>query len=469
MRFLEDLLDSLRPSGLPVGRLRYLRVGFTLVLLKYAAESLAIWVSAGRLYYPADFVSPSLNDRGQMISGGPEWLGIAWVIWTAPFLWAAVVMSTRRAEDAGVSQWHGLWILAPYLNLLAMIVLSVLPTSDANRVECSERAERKPQNRGDAGGYLAAALSSLLVGVVYAVLVTAFAVYLLGDYGVWVFFGAPLVSGVTSGYLLNRKVPSTISGTLLHATLAVFVLTGMLLAIGWEGAICLAMALPILLFATCAGAVLGREIARSRLNQTNSNERALVGALLVVPVLGTLDAQLSEPSISVVETSVMIEATPDEVWQVVLAFPPIDAPEPWYFRLGIASPKSAWIDGEGVGAVRHCVFTTGEFVEPITAWQAPHRLAFDVSDQPEPMFELTPYGEIHPPHLEGALRSVRGEFRIENIAAGKTRLIGRTWYQLDMGPRLYWSVWTDWILHRVHERVLNHIRCVTEARTGLSS
>ena len=42
----------------------------------------------------------------------------------------------------------------------------------------------------------------------------------------------------------------------------------------------------------------------------------------------------------------------------------------------------ARIEGEGVGAIRYCSFSTGDFVEPITAWEKPHRLAFDVVKNP---------------------------------------------------------------------------------------
>ena len=48
------------------------------------------------------------------------------------------------------------------------------------------------------------------------------------------------------------------------------------------------------------------------------------------------------------------------------------------FKTGLAYPLRARLVGAGVGAVRHCEFTTGAFVEPITVWDAPHRLAFDV-------------------------------------------------------------------------------------------
>ena len=62
-------------------------------------------------------------------------------------------------------------------------------------------------------------------------------------------------------------------------------------------------------------------------------------------------------------------------------------------------------------------FSTGAFVEPITAWEPPHRLAFSVQSTPPPMDELS-FREVTPPHLEGFFVSRRGEFRLEPLPAG---------------------------------------------------
>lgn len=104
------------------------------------------------------------------------------------------------------------------------------------------------------------------------------------------------------------------------------------------------------------------------------------------------------------------------------------------------------------------MFSTGAFVEPITFWDRPRRLSFDVTEQPEPMLELTPYGHIHAPHLDGFLQSHRGEFRLVQLADGHTRLEGSTWYSNRMWPQAYWNFWSDYIIHQIHMRVLLHIR-----------
>jgi hypothetical protein len=164
-----------------------------------------------------------------------------------------------------------------------------------------------------------------------------------------------------------------------------------------------------------------------------------------------------------VATSIEIDASPDEVWRHVISFPPLPEPTAWYFRLGIACPQEATIEGSGVGAVRHCIFSTGSFVEPITAWEPGRRLSFDVTEQPSPMTELSPYRHVHPPHLDGYLRSKRGEFRLVALPGGRTRLEGSTWYELEMYPQDYWTLWSDACIKRIHMRVLEHIKQVTEA------
>ena len=119
--------------------------------------------------------------------------------------------------------------------------------------------------------------------------------------------------------------------------------------------------------------------------------------------------------------------------------------------------------GRGVGAIRHCEFSTGPFVEPITVWDEPRRLAFDVTAQPHPMRERSPYRELHPPHLEGFFRSQRGQFLLTPLDSGRTRLEGTTWYEQDIWPGPYWRLWSDYLVHKIHSRVLDHIKAEAEA------
>ncbi len=112
--------------------------------------------------------------------------------------------------------------------------------------------------------------------------------------------------------------------------------------------------------------------------------------------------------------------------------------------------------------MRHCEFSTGAFVEPIQVWEEPRLLQFSVVDQPAPMQEWTPYREIHPRHLSGYLASERGQFLLTPLASGGTHLEGTTWYRHHMWPADYWQLWSDAIIHRIHLRVLRHIKSLAE-------
>ena len=107
------------------------------------------------------------------------------------------------------------------------------------------------------------------------------------------------------------------------------------------------------------------------------------------------------------------------------------------------------------------MFTTGAFVKPIEVWDAPRRLAFGVRSSPPPLEEMSPYN-IRPPHLDGYFLSTHGEFLPERLPSGGTRLTGTTQYRNRIFPAAYGGLWSDAIIHRIHLRVLRHIRSLSE-------
>src|SRR2546423_1906870 len=112
----------------------------------------------------------------------------------------------------------------------------------------------------------------------------------------------------------------------------------------------------------------------------------------------------------------------------------------------------------GVGGTRECIFSTGTIVEPVTGWEPGRRLRFAITSQPPLLHELSPY-DIHPPHLEGEfLASREGEFILTPLASGRTLLTGTSYYQLRIWPAQYWRLWTDYVAHRIHVRVMNEIK-----------
>jgi hypothetical protein len=344
----------------------------------------------------------------------------------------------------------------PILNFALIFALSVAPSNPLPppRIKVLHR-EDDPR----------AMAMSVGIGLLFGAVILAIGVLLLAEYGASLFLGAPLLIGSISGYVYSRNARrTTISSVVLGV--ATMVLAGCLVvAFAVDGAICVVMALPIAIAFAILGAVIGKQIAE----RVHRADRGLMGCAIALLICLPIEAIWSEPNEYVVLSSVEIAASPDQVWNRVVAFPEIDGPDPWLFRLGIAAPRRARIEGSGIGAVRYCEFTTGDFVEPITAWEPGRRLAFDVAEQPDPMFELSPYGHIHPPHLDGFLTSKRGEFRLVEVSPGKTRLEGRTWYEVDMYPQAYWRLWCDAIVHQIHLRVLRHIASLDDEATAASA
>ena len=148
----------------------------------------------------------------------------------------------------------------------------------------------------------------------------------------------------------------------------------------------------------------------------------------------------------------------------MVTFSDIPGEPEWYFRAGIAYPLRARIAGRGVGAIRRCEFTTGAFIEPIEVWDEPRLLRFGVTANPQPMRELSPYGPIETPHLDNYLVSRRGQFALRALPGNRTEVIGTTWYQHHLWPASYWQLWSDAIIHRIHLRVLNHVKGLSERR-----
>jgi len=186
-------------------------------------------------------------------------------------------------------------------------------------------------------------------------------------------------------------------------------------------------------------------------------------AILIVPLTMGLDPNIEdEPPVLVVRSSLEISAPPELVWQKVIAFSEISEEREWLFRTGIAYPVRATLQGRGVGAVRRCEFSTGAFVEPIQVWDEPKLLRFGVTENPAPMEELTPYGHIETAHLRGYFVSHQGQFELTRLSGDRTRLTGTTWYTDRVWPSGYWQLWSDYIIHRIHMRVLQHIQSDAE-------
>jgi hypothetical protein len=304
-----------------------------------------------------------------------------------------------------------------------------------------------------------AALLGLAACIALGLSMLGLSVYGLGTYGVALFFATPFTMGAVSALIFNAAYQRSIWQTLGLALLGTLLTGSVVLLFALEGVLCLAMAFPISAVVALIGALLAWVISSSARAGAARRPGAM---LLLLPALAVGEAKLSAPTLRHATTSIEIDAPPERVWPNVIGFSELPAPPAWVYRLGIAYPMRATIQGTGVGAVRHCEFSTGPFVEPITVWDEPHRLAFDVTSQPPSMTEWSPYQSVKAPHLEGYMVSKGGEFRLVPLPGGRTRLEGTTHYTIAIYPEIYWVVYAELLLHGIHSRVLDRIKTISE-------
>jgi uncharacterized membrane protein YhaH (DUF805 family) len=389
------------------------------------------------------------------------------LLMSIPFLCIGVAMTVRRLRDAGQPVWLVVLFFIPVINVLFFLALCALPPR--GRSEDSEGAPW-PGPSGLDGIVPTSALGSAVLSIfltsVLGLVFLMLGTLVIGAYGWGLFVALPFCLGMFSVLLYSYHSPRDWSTCLGVALLPVGILGVVLIFVAMEGLICVLMAAPFALGLAALGGMLGYTIQAHHWRPKQTPAMLSLVILLIPASFGIEHAAALQPPVFIVRTAIEVNAPPEKVWNQVVAFAEIPPPKELLFRAGIAYPIRAEISGHGVGAVRHCVFSTGPFVEPIEVWDQPRLLKFGVTANPAPLNELSPYGNIQPPHLHGYLVSKRGQFLLTALPGGRTRLEGTTWYQHTMWPAGYWHLWSDYIIHRIHLRVLEHIRATAEEKAS---
>ncbi len=460
---------------------RYVMWGVLLFVWKYLADLI---VARGFFNHPWPLINYLAPTRLAVAYGWPEedtGFLFAMLLVALPFMIAGLIVTIRRLRDAQLS-------FAPFINLLFFAALCFIPSRTPDERAGEEaaagahaatpplvqaviqanqdlpsppRRQRFPWSLFPSNSFYAA-LVAILLPPPFLYLVCVFSVNILGDYGWGLFIGLPFILGLSNVVLYGLRTPRSAAQCTNLSLVGAVIMLLFILFFAFEGVICVIMAAPLWIPLTWLGGYVGYLIQK-RPMPTSATGRMLATLLLMLPMLMALDQSTrTPPPLRSVTSSVIISAPPSVVWRNVIQFPALPEPTEWIFHTGIAYPTSATITGTGPGAIRRCVFTTGEFVEPIRVWDENRLLRFGVSYNPPVMTEWNFGRRIHPPHLKGFFESRQGEFLLEDLGDGRTRLIGTTWYEHNLWPTAYWYQWTDWIVHRIHIRVLDHVKNLSE-------
>ena len=465
-------------------RIPYLLVGVSLFAVKFATDWTIARFGFGINWSPINYLIWP-NDRVLRVfelGDAERGFSLTMLLVSLPFIWIGVMLTMHRLRATGLPLVLIVLFFLPLVNLLLFLMLVLLP-AEARAEAVEPTPEPSAETSIKAGepplkprlfeplrathrsivleSYWRSGVVALLITVPLTVLGVFLEANVLHSYGFSLFIGSPFLLGMFSVLLFGFSRPKPFGACVGVAMLSGLFAGFAILMVALEGIVCLIMLAPMAVVLIFLGAVVGYAIqARPWLNDQTFG--VMVALIVMLPALMAAEsAHEPEPIVRAVHTEVIIDAPPAKVWPHVIAFPPLAEPDDWFFQTGIAYPQRAEIHGKGVGAVRHCVFSTGTFVEPIDVWDEPTLLRFRVTEQPAPMKEWSPY-PIHPAHLDHYLVSERGQFHLEALPDGRTRLIGTTWYSNRMWPAPYWNLWSDYIIHRIHGRVLDHIRTQAE-------
>lgn len=432
-----------------VSRKAYVAAGIALLAIKYPID-LLVSKAFDRPWNPLMYVSQRVSPLLDSVT--PRTYLIALAAVSLPFLWAGISLSARRLRDMGVHPfWAGLFLL-PFVHFAFFLVLaacppakSAPPSPEGGPYREGGRASAPPGllvriiPAGHAAAFLLGLALSIALGLFCFVVTVQIDETLGGGLFIGVPFGMGFLMAFTTSYGGRIGLGRTIGYSLVPIAFAILVL----LAVAWEGVACLVMAFPILVGMVVLGAIAGYFAAKTPVLRASG-----VAAVLLAPTMIGVDLGAPpEPDSMRVVSEIRVDASPETVWQSVVSFPPIDSPPAPIFAI-VAMPIEARIDGRDPGATRRCIFTNGEFVEPILVWDAPRELRFGVERQPA--------------HLGRYLDVRQGQFLLTANADGSTTLKGTTWYDLRVHPAAYWGAWTQTLLHAVHMRVLEHVKKISE-------
>jgi len=380
-----------------------------------------------------------------------------------PFIWLGVTLTVRRLRDAGQPVWLVVLFFVPVVNLLFLLLLCALGTHP--RAEAKQAApwpETKTLNSLIPRSKLGASSVAILVTAAAGLAFTLLSTEALRMYGTGLFVAAPFCLGLFSVLVYSYHEPRGFGSCMAVSLVPLGILGAVLLVVAIEGLICILMAAPFALGLAALGGTLGYSIQAGYWRVKDAPAMLSIVLLFTPSFIGVERLANLQPETFVVKSAIEVNAPPERVWKKVVAFAEIPPPKELIFRAGIAYPIRAEITGHGAGAVRHCVFSTGSFVEPIETWDEPRLLKFSVTENPAPLREITPYASIEPPHLHGYFVSHQGQFLLTPLPGGRTRLEGTTWYSHTIWPEMYWHLWSDYVVHRIHVRVLEHIRAESE-------
>jgi hypothetical protein len=292
-----------------------------------------------------------------------------------------------------------------------------------------------------------------------AVLIVSFLILLnLGTYGWTLFLTIPFSIGLTCGYYSRTLRSNKFLKTTFFLLLGLAIFSGLLVATGTEGAICILMAEGLLMLPAFLGMVSGYFIRNLYLSTV----------IIFIVVLNTsftfYDVTDSTSVESLAVEMVIINATKEKIWKALTQPVSFSSNKNLFFEAGVTYPTSMQLNYDEKGkCFLSCQLNNGIAALAVDKLDSLRRIRFRIPNEIQTMKELTFYDSLEAPHLKGYFEASYGEFEIEPLSKDQCRLIARTQYRSRITPAFYWQLWSDYLVNTMHRHVLNDIKQLAES------
>lgn len=289
--------------------------------------------------------------------------------------------------------------------------------------------------------------------------IVAFLLLQTGEYGFSLFCVIPFSVGLTAGAYTKRFRTKKLLKATATVMLVVLVASAALILAGLEGAICIVMAVGLLVLPIFVGMLIGywiRNVHRTYI--------ALFVVLLNSSFV-TFDYVDDNGVEAVATESVTINASKEKIWHVLTHGVQFHPNTNMFFEAGVNYPTSMTLQYTSPSTCfLVCTLSAGNASLEIQRIDSLKSIRFSVPQGVQSMTELSVYDSIDAAHLKGYFNPRYGEFRIEEINAEQCRLVATTSYAYKITPAFYWEWWSDYLVNTMHRHVINDIKVLAEEK-----
>ena len=278
-----------------------------------------------------------------------------------------------------------------------------------------------------------------------------------GNYGWTLFLTVPFLIFLYAGYLTTNKESSFAFGRLIFIwTLVLIGFCGLLLLLQFEGAICIALAAPIIIFPSLFGFFIGYIIKKTEIGRRTYSLIILLGIIPISQWFEHLNEGVINSNIS---TSITLNYSQQEVWDLLNKEVIFNKDVHFLFQQGVTLPTKMMVSDSTNELI---VYTNNnDYLKlPLSINDSNKSLVFNpgLENTPEPMKELSPYGNFDAPHLHDYFWIDQGSFELEVVDKTTAIIHAKTNYNYKIGPKFYWKFISDQIIDLLHQHVLHSIK-----------